>query len=282
LHFFSGLPGGNRNNNGNFNNIGNNGIWWSSTENSTTNAWNRNLNYNSTNVNRNNNNKENGFSVRCLRDLMEYLYRPAGCWAGFFENSFIMQLSLFEQPAPDALLNDLFQAYFDARKNKRNTMDALAFEKHFEENLFNLATEICSGSYKPGMSICFIVNKPVKREILAAEFRDRVVHHLLYNYISPIFEKIFINDCYSCRKGKGTHYGIERMDHFIRSCSKNYSESCYILKLDIRGYFMSINREVLYEKVVGVLIKNRCHIIFNLDIVLYLLKLVIFNDPTHN
>ncbi|MBI5219433.1 MAG: hypothetical protein HY958_10935 [Bacteroidia bacterium] len=52
-------------------NIGNNGNWWSSTENSTTNAWKRNLNYNNSNVNRNNNNKSYGFSVRCLRDLKE-------------------------------------------------------------------------------------------------------------------------------------------------------------------------------------------------------------------
>jgi len=64
----SGLPGGYRNNNGTFNNIGNNGFWWSSSENDTTNAWNRNLNYNNGNANRNNNNKKNGFSVRCLRD----------------------------------------------------------------------------------------------------------------------------------------------------------------------------------------------------------------------
>jgi uncharacterized protein (TIGR02145 family) len=64
----SGLPGGNRNNNGTFNNIGRNGNCWSSTENNTNNAWNRNLNYNNGNVNRNNNNKEKGLSVRCLRD----------------------------------------------------------------------------------------------------------------------------------------------------------------------------------------------------------------------
>jgi uncharacterized protein (TIGR02145 family) len=65
---FTAVPAGNRNNNGTFNNIGNNGNWWSSSENNTNNAWNRNLNYNNSNVNRNNNNKNNGFSVRCLRD----------------------------------------------------------------------------------------------------------------------------------------------------------------------------------------------------------------------
>ena len=70
----SGLPGGNRNNNnGTFNNVGNNGNWWSSSENDTNNAWNRNLNYNNGNANRNNNNKQNGLSVRCLRDLTKSL-----------------------------------------------------------------------------------------------------------------------------------------------------------------------------------------------------------------
>ncbi|MCD4697295.1 MAG: fibrobacter succinogenes major paralogous domain-containing protein [Bacteroidales bacterium] len=68
----SALPGGYRNNNGTFNNLGNNGYWWSSAENSSTNAWKRNMNYNNGNVNRNNNNKTNGFSVRCLRDLLNY------------------------------------------------------------------------------------------------------------------------------------------------------------------------------------------------------------------
>jgi hypothetical protein len=33
----------------------------------------------------------------------------------------------------------------------------------------------------------------------------------------PVFEKSFIHDSYSCRVGKGTHYGIKRIDKFIRS-----------------------------------------------------------------
>ena len=65
---FTALPGGYRNNNGNFNNMGYNGYWWSATESGATNAWNRKLNYNNSQVNRNNNNKQNGFSVRCVRD----------------------------------------------------------------------------------------------------------------------------------------------------------------------------------------------------------------------
>ncbi len=147
------------------------------------------------------------------------------------------------------LLYDLFQAYYDARKNKRNTINALKFEIDYESKLFELYEEIKNEKYEISPSICFISFKPTKREIFAGDFRDRIIHHLVYNYMSPLFEKLFINDAYSCRKGKGTSYGIKRIDHFVRSCSENYKKDCYILKLDIRGYFMSIDKNILYQKV---------------------------------
>jgi len=191
----------------------------------------------------------------------------------------MQQLNLFSEIDRDKITLDLFQAYFDARKNKRNTINALAFEKHLESNLFDLANEIIERKYTPKPSICFIVNKPVKREIFAADFRDRVIHHFIYNYISPIFEKSFINDSYSCRKEKGTHYGIKRIDHFIRSCSHNYSKNSYILKLDIKGYFMAINKSLLYQKIKNELICNKNKLSFDLDLILYLIEKIIFNDP---
>ncbi len=194
----------------------------------------------------------------------------------------MQQLNLFSEIEKDKIIIDLFKAYFDARKNKRNTTNAIAFEKYLEPSLFALANEIVEQKYKLKPSICFIVHKPVKREVFAADFRDRVVHHFIYNYIAPIFEKIFINDSYSCRKGKGTHYGIKRIDKFIRSCSQNYTKTCYILKLDIKGYFMAINKSILYEKIKKELIKNKYKIDFNLKLVLYLIEKTIFNNPTKN
>lgn len=194
----------------------------------------------------------------------------------------MQQHILFSEITKKQITLDVFHAYFDARKNKRNTINALMFEMHLESNLFDLCEEIVNRNYKPKPSICFIVDKPVKREIFAADFRDRVIHHLIFNYISPIFETTFIPDCYSCRKGKGTHYGIKRMDHFIRSCSENYSKDCYILKLDIKGYFMSINKTLLFRKINDELIKKRHLIDFDLQLVVYLIEQTIFNDPKEN
>lgn len=184
------------------------------------------------------------------------------------------------------LLLNLFRAYYDARRNKRSTINSLAFEAEYEKNLFELHEEIINRKYEIGESIAFIADKPVKREIFAAKFRDRVVHHLLYNYLSPIFEPLFLPDSYACRVNKGTHYGIKRLNHFIRSCSENYQKDCWILKLDIKGYFMSIDRFILFQKVENVIYKHFSIVVvkdgFDFDLVFYLLRQVIFNDPTKN
>lgn len=180
---------------------------------------------------------------------------------------------------------DLFNAYFAARQNKRNTFNQLKFEYSYESNLLALNDEIINMKYKPLPEMAFIVNKPVKREIFAADFRDRVVHHLLFGYLNPIMEKYIINDCYSCRKGKGTSYGINRVNSFIRSCSMNYKKDCYILKLDIQGYFMSINRTKLFVLINQILARDKAKnniLPFDEDLVNYLLKTIIFNNPTQN
>lgn len=76
-------------------------------------------------------------------------------------------------------MEDVFEAYFECRKKKRNTCNALAFESDYERRCVELWREINAGTYRPSRSIAFIINKPVKREIFAADFRDRVVHHLI-------------------------------------------------------------------------------------------------------
>jgi len=191
-----------------------------------------------------------------------------------------MQLSLFNVVDTGNLTPDIFQAYFDCRKNKRNTINALSFEKHFEHHLFQLQEEILGGRYEPQRSIAFIVNKPVKREIFAADFKDRVVHHFLINKLNPLFEKEFIYDSYACRVGKGTHFGIKRTNDFIKSCSKNYTTDCYILKLDVLGFFMHINRHLLFERLRQFIFQKYHHP--DRDLIIELCRKVIFNDPTQN
>ena len=195
-----------------------------------------------------------------------------------------MQLTLFNTPTPkekpQIQLLELFEAYFSCRSNKRNTANALAFEVDYEHNLVQLCHEINNGTYQQDRSIAFIVKKPVKREIFAADFRDRVVHHLIFNKLNPLFEKTFINDSYACRTDKGTHLGIQRINKFIRQCSLNYTKDCYILKLDIKGFFMHINKNILFEKLS--LFINQKYLETDKELLLSLCHKIIFNDPTQN
>jgi retron-type reverse transcriptase len=191
-----------------------------------------------------------------------------------------MQLELFNQQPALTLIEELFQAYFDCRRNKRNTINALKFEIDFESQVFQLKDDLASGIYQPGKSITFIVNKPVKREVFAADFRDRVVHHYLINKVNFLFEKLFIKDSYACRVGKGTHYGIKRINEFIKKCSNNYREDAWVLKLDLSGFFMSINRVILFNRLEAFLRSN--YFYNDIEFVVDVFHKVVFADPAAN
>jgi hypothetical protein len=178
------------------------------------------------------------------------------------------------------LLPALAKAYLGARRHKRWKNNTLQFSTHSEENLLRLASDIKKRSYRIKPSLCFIALEPIKREIFAGDFRDRIIHHLIFNELNPRYDRLFINDCYSCRKKRGTDYGIRRISSFIKSAAGGRKQSPYILKLDISGYFMNIDRRLLYKKnkiLITRLFRDEPEKINDL---LYLLRLIIFNDPT--
>ena len=152
-------------------------------------------------------------------------------------------------PFRDWLLVELGLAYLAARKGKRTTGDEHIFEMNAQENLINLRDSIVDRTYIPSRGIAFVTRKPVIREIFAAPFRDRVVHHFLFNSVAEWWDRRLIPDCYSYRIGKGTWYGIYRLSKHMRSASNNYKTPTYVIKLDIRGYFMSLSRDRLFERV---------------------------------
>lgn len=143
---------------------------------------------------------------------------------------------------------DVVVADLDCRKSKRNTPSALAYEWHQERNNYDLWRELVEGTYRPGRSICFVVTHPKPREVWAADFRDRIVHHLLYNRIGPRFEHSFIANSCACIKGRGTLYAVRRLEHDVRSITQNWSRRAYYLKLDLANFFVSIPKPILMQQ----------------------------------
>ena len=113
-------------------------------------------------------------------------------------------------------LDNLYRHYLQCRCNKRNTLNALRFEARQEEGLLALRDALVNHTYVPARSVCFVVQRPKLREIFAADFRDRIVHHVLVDELERTWEPIFIHDSYACRQDKGVHAGVDRLQQFIR------------------------------------------------------------------
>lgn len=167
-----------------------------------------------------------------------------------------VQLELFNRANGDVIsLESVFQAYFACRKNKRRTKSALRFEMNLEENLISLWRDLNNGTYQISRSNAFIVTRPVIREIFAADFRDRIVHHLVIERLLPLLEASFYSDSYSCRKGKGTLYGIRSIYRQLKECSKGFSfigafirpYRLYVGKR-LKGCFLKVCTQIVLKK----------------------------------
>jgi RNA-directed DNA polymerase len=220
----------------------------------TSNAY--NLNSNNGNINNDNKTNDNNNGVRCVRSEKDTIFG----------------------------IENIFKAYEECRKRKRNTSNALKFEQNLEQNLFKLHSSLNNKSYVPRRSVCFVVLKPKPREIFAADFRDRIVHHILVNELEKIYEKRFIFDSYACRKGKGTHKAVKRLKKFTQSYSNNNKtyKKGYFLQLDIQNFFMSIDKKILFN-LVKKQVLNSTHFSNNQkDELLFLLNIIVFFEPEKN
>lgn len=166
--------------------------------------------------------------------------------------------------------SDLVAAYEDCRRTKRNTDSARTFELNLEANLFGLYEDLVAGTYRPGTSSCFVITRPKFREVWAAPFRDRIVHHLFYNAIHEAVERNFIADSCACIKGRGTLYGALRLEAKARSLTENWRRPAWFLKLDLANFFVSISKPNLAAE-----LERRIRIPWALELAL----LTLWNDP---
>lgn len=163
------------------------------------------------------------------------------------------------------------EAYYSCRQGKRNSFSSLSFEVDLFRNLKELYEDIRDDKYYPSPSICFVVSRPKYRKVWAAQFRDRVVHHIIYNEISPYWSKKWSADSCATIKGRGTLYGAKRLDRHIRSFTNNWSEERWYLKCDLSNFFNSIDKNILWQ----LLLPS-----FNSYWLEGLTRKVLFDDPT--
>jgi retron-type reverse transcriptase len=138
--------------------------------------------------------------------------------------------------------DNLYRAAYRTLRGKRGKVQAGDFFFALEGNLLRLQRELRAHEYRPGGYRSFWITDPKPRLISAAPFRDRVVHHALVNVIEPVFERRFIHHSYACRMGKGTHRALRQFVDWARS-------SRYVLKMDVKKFFPSIDHALLKERI---------------------------------
>ncbi len=167
----------------------------------------------------------------------------------------------------------LHRAYVKCRQGKRRALNTRGFEVNLYRELVALSKSLVNGSFKPSRSVCFYVQKPKLREIFAANFRDRVVHRLVVDFLEPHYEKKFISDSFACRAGKGTHRAVARLRDFIRKGTGNETSPLYYLQLDIKGFFMEMHKPTLFR-----ILSREIRDVKLLNV----LKAIIFHNPAEH
>ncbi|MFA6769437.1 MAG: reverse transcriptase domain-containing protein [Parabacteroides sp.] len=176
--------------------------------------------------------------------------------------------------------DDMLEAYYDCRKNKRRTASAVVYEMNYESNLLALRDRINARTYTPGKSICFVVTRPRFREVFAASFEDRIVHHFIAIRLEPLFEAVFNPRTFNCRKGKGQLYGINMLRKDLEDCSNGYTTDCYILKLDLKSFFMSIDKSLMARLIDEFIVKYYKG--GDIEDLRYLSQIVVLHHPENN
>lgn len=143
--------------------------------------------------------------------------------------------------------DNLVAAYREARKGKRRSPEVAAFDADAFANLVSIHEHLLRGTWQPGQARRFWVRDPKWREITAPPFPDRIVHHAVVRIVEPLFERRFIHDSYACRRGKGTHAAVRRTQSFLRGAARRW-DNPYIVKVDVKSYFASIDHDVLLRQ----------------------------------
>lgn len=142
-----------------------------------------------------------------------------------------------------ATTENLYAAYRQAARGKRDSLGHLVFREHLAVNIASLRDSLADGSYRPGVPREFMVHEPKRRLISAMPFVDRVAQHALCNIIMPIFDKVFLPQSYACRRGKGTHACAIAVQAALRR-----TPDVWVLKTDFAKYFASIRHDVLHAE----------------------------------
>jgi RNA-directed DNA polymerase len=143
-------------------------------------------------------------------------------------------------------LENLEKAYKKSQEGKlKYKKEALIFALDETQNLRELREELVSETYQFSGYFEFEVFKPKRRIINAPHYRDKIVQLATNNILKDIFVPGFISHTYACLDGRGTHRCVDKISEFSRKALWEYGPQAYIVKIDVKKFFYSLDRDVL-------------------------------------
>ncbi|MGN1300959.1 MAG: hypothetical protein ACI4U9_00240 [Clostridia bacterium] len=168
---------------------------------------------------------------------------------------------------------NLMKAHLKGQKGKKGRANVIKFNFKQEEYINWIYEQLKTKQYKHGGYTVFYVTEPKLRKIEASSYKDRIVHRWCVDeFLNDAFTPQFIYNSYACIKGKGMHRAALDVQKGMKECKKKYGEY-YILKMDVKKYFPSIDRDILMN-----IIKRK---IKDKD-VLWVLSKIIYSKTTTN
>ncbi len=132
-------------------------------------------------------------------------------------------------------------------RGKRKRKDVQEYSMQLSDNISELHQDLVQKTYQHGPYRYFRISDPKPRDIHKASVRDRLLHHAVYRILYPFFDRKFVSDSFSCRNEKGTHCAMNRFCAFAYKTSKNHTQTCFVLKCDIRKFFANIDHTILLD-----------------------------------
>lgn len=142
-------------------------------------------------------------------------------------------------------IDNFFRAWRKFKSGKSHKKDVVSFEYHLEDNIFSLYDDVVNKWYKHKSYAFFQIFDNKKRDIYKADVRDRIIHQIIYEYLTSLYEPFFISDSYSSRDCKGHHKAVKTLQYFIKIVRTENYGGCFVLKFDIEKYFNTIDHSTL-------------------------------------
>ena len=164
---------------------------------------------------------------------------------------------------------NLMKAHKLSRKGKGYRKEIILFNLKQEEYIMWLYEKLSKGTYKHSGYTVFYVTKPKVRKIEKSKYIDRIIHRwVVDNFLEPYFVTTFIPTSYACLKKRGMHKACIDVQNTMKHLSRIWKDY-YILKMDVRKYFQSIDKAILYKILVRKIQDNK---------LLWLLKEIIYSN----